>query len=198
VLPSADDVFFLTGDEVRSWCVSTGPDGPGSTGWAGLVARRQEDRERRRLLTPPPLVPEDTRVTLGPWDITALALFGAEETRGPGQDLELRGSGVSAGRVRGRVRLLRSARDGLDVHPEDVLVVSHLTPAWSAVLTRVAAVVTDVGGALSHGSIVARELGVPAVMGTGNATRVLSEGQLVEVDGAAGTVRPVEPREDGT
>jgi len=84
------------------------------------------------------------------------------------------------------------------VHPEDVLVVSHLTPAWSAVLTRVAAVVTDVGGALSHGSIVARELGVPAVMGTGNATRVLSEGQLVEVDGAAGTVRPVEPREDGT
>ena len=74
-----------------------------------------------------------------------------------------------------------------------MLVVSHLTPAWSSVLTRVAAVVTDVGGSLSHGSIVARELGVPAVMGTGNATRVLSEGQVVDVDGAAGTVRLVEP-----
>jgi rifampicin phosphotransferase len=187
-LPSAADVFFLTGDEVRSWRATSDVD---TSGWAGLAARRREDRERRRLLVPPPLIPEDTRVTLGPWDITDVALLGADRTRG--EDQELRGSGVSSGRVRGPVRVLRSVHDGLDVRPGDVLVVSHLTPAWSAMLTRVAAVVTDVGGSLSHGSIVARELGVPAVMGTGNATRVLREGQVVYVDGAAGTVRLVEP-----
>lgn len=140
---------------------------------------------------PSTLVPESSRVKLGPWDITDMALFGADRRRG--QDLELRGSGVSAGRVRGPVRVLRSVRDGLDARPGDVLVVSQLTPAWASVLARVAAVVTDVGGSLSHGSIVARELGVPAVMGTGNATRVLGEGQVVDVDGTAGTVRPVEP-----
>lgn len=91
-LPSAADVFFLTGDEVRSWCASPGVD---TRGWAGLAARRREERERRRLLTPPAFVPEDTRVVLGPWDITDLALVGADRNRGEKHDL--RGSGVSSG-----------------------------------------------------------------------------------------------------
>ena len=70
----------------------------------------------------------------------------------------------------------------------DILVAPLTTPAWTPLFARAAAVVTDVGGPLSHGSIVAREYGIPAVLGTGNATKRISSGQLITVDGKAGTV----------
>jgi phosphohistidine swiveling domain-containing protein len=95
-----------------------------------------------------------------------------------------------------RVRLLRTVQEARDVTAQDVLVIPHLTPAWPTVIARAGAVVTDVGGSLSHGSIVARELGVPAVMGTGNATKILREGQLVDVDGGRGVVA-LTMRQDG-
>lgn len=185
VLASREDVFYLTVDELHRWCESPGDADTGR--WTHAIRRRRDERERRRHLTPPPdIVHADARVVLGPWDITSLALFGRVEGTGSGS--ELRGVGVSSGRVRGRVRIPLSVHDTGDLSSDDILVVPHLTPAWSSVLTRVGAVVTDVGGSLSHGSIVARELGVPAVMGTRIATKVLEEGQLVDVDGAAGTV----------
>jgi phosphohistidine swiveling domain-containing protein len=187
VLPDAADVFYLTSDELRAWC--QGPGEVDASRWARDVRDREAERERRRRLTPPDTVPPDVRIHLGPWDITALALFGQTEDKEA--DVGLRGSGVSAGRFRGRVRLLRSVGEALDLTMHDVLVVPHLTPAWSSVIARVGAVVTDIGGSLSHGSIVARELGVPAAMGTGSATKVLREGQFVDVDGGAGTVVPI-------
>ena len=88
-------------------------------------------------------------------------------------------------------------QESRDITARDVLVIPHLTPAWSPVIARVGAVVTDVGGSLSHGSIVARELGVPAVMGTGCATKVLIDGEEVEVDGTRGVVT-LHGREDAT
>ncbi|PID54639.1 MAG: hypothetical protein CSA58_04075 [Micrococcales bacterium] len=189
-LPAAEDISFLTGDELRAW--SADPGRTDTSGWAAATRRRAAEREEQRSLTPPVTVPPDVRVRMGPWDITALALFGqGTDAR---SDTELRGSGVSGGRVRGRVRLLRTVQETRDVTAQDVLVIPHLTPAWSMVIARAGAVVTDIGGSLSHGSIVARELGVPAVMGTGNATKILLEGQLVDVDGGRGvvalTVRP--------
>ena len=70
----------------------------------------------------------------------------------------------------------------------DVLVAKLTTPAWTPLFARAAAIVTDVGGPLSHGSIVAREYGIPAVLGTGDATRRIRNGQIITVDGDAGTV----------
>lgn len=192
-LPAAEDVFFLTGDELRAWSAAPGQTDTG--GWAAAAHRRAAEREERRGLTPPVTVPPDVRVRMGPWDITALALFG--QGADAGSDAELRGSGVSAGRVRGRVRLLRTVQEARDVTVRDVLVIPHLTPAWSTVIARAGAVVTDLGGSLSHGSIVARELGVPAVMGTGNATKILVEGQLVDVDGGRGVVMLTVPQDGG-
>jgi pyruvate,water dikinase len=69
-----------------------------------------------------------------------------------------------------------------------VLVASITTPAWTPLFARAAAVVTDVGGPLSHGSIVAREYGIPAVLGTGVATNRIRSGQVITVDGSAGVV----------
>jgi phosphohistidine swiveling domain-containing protein len=74
------------------------------------------------------------------------------------------------------------------MQPGDVLVARMTTPAWTTLFAMAAAVVTDVGGPLSHSSIVAREYGIPAVLGTGVATHNLPDGQLVRVDGDAGTV----------
>jgi pyruvate,water dikinase len=70
----------------------------------------------------------------------------------------------------------------------DVLVAVTTTPAWTPLFTMASAVVTDIGGPLSHSSIVAREYGIPAVLATGNATRRIQDGQTVTVDGGAGTV----------
>jgi phosphoenolpyruvate synthase/pyruvate phosphate dikinase len=70
-----------------------------------------------------------------------------------------------------------------------VLVAVTTTPAWTPLFARAAAIVTDIGGPLSHSSIVAREYGIPAVLGTGSATRRIQTGQMITVDGSAGTVR---------
>jgi pyruvate,water dikinase len=72
--------------------------------------------------------------------------------------------------------------------PGDVLVAAITTPAWTPLFARAAAIVTDVGGPLSHGSIVAREYGIPAVLGTGQATKRIHSGQIITVDGSAGVV----------
>ena len=77
--------------------------------------------------------------------------------------------------------------------PGDVLVARITTPAWTSLFAMASAVVTDVGGPLSHSSIVAREYGIPAVLGTGVATQRLTSGQRIHVDGDAGTVTIEQP-----
>jgi pyruvate,water dikinase len=74
------------------------------------------------------------------------------------------------------------------MQPGDVIVAVITTPAWTPLFARAAAVVTDIGGPLSHSSIVAREYGIPAVLGTGAATHRIQDGQMITVDGSAGTV----------
>ena len=85
-------------------------------------------------------------------------------------------------------RVLSGPADFEQFQPGEVLVAAITTPAWTSLFVRAAAVVTDVGGPLSHSSIVAREYGIPAVLGTGVATKRIRTGQRVTVDGVAGTV----------
>jgi len=74
------------------------------------------------------------------------------------------------------------------MRPGDVLVAPVTTPAWTPLFAKASAILTDIGGPLSHSSIVAREYGIPAVLGTGVATRRIRSGQIITVDGGAGTV----------
>ena len=83
---------------------------------------------------------------------------------------------------------MRGPEDFSRMQPGDVIVAVVTTPAWTPLFARAAAVVTDIGGPLSHSSIVAREYGIPAVLGTGSATRRIRDGQMISVDGNAGTV----------
>ena len=100
----------------------------------------------------------------------------------------LKGSGASAGKVRARACVMRGPEDFSRMQPGDIIVAVITTPAWTPLFARAAAVVTDIGGPLSHSSIVAREYGIPAVLGTGAATHRIQDGQMITVDGNAGTV----------
>jgi pyruvate,water dikinase len=103
-------------------------------------------------------------------------------------DVAVRGFPGSAGIVEAKVRVLVDAADGGALQPGEVLVTTVTNVGWTPLFPRAAAVVTDVGAPLSHAAIVARELGIPAVVGCGNATMRLRTGDLVRVDGTAGTV----------
>ena len=100
----------------------------------------------------------------------------------------LKGKGTSPGQVTARACVLRGPEDFGQMQPGDVLVAVATTPAWTPLFAMASAVVTDIGGPLSHSSIVAREYGIPAVMATGVATRRIHTGQMITVDGSAGTV----------
>ena len=103
-------------------------------------------------------------------------------------DVAVRGFPGSAGVVEGLVRVLDDAADGAALQPGEVLVTTITNVGWTPLFPRAAAVITDVGAPLSHAAIVARELGIPAVVGCGNATMRLRTGDRVRVDGTAGTV----------
>ena len=100
----------------------------------------------------------------------------------------MHGVGASAGCITARACVLRGPQDFAQMASGDVLVAKLTTPAWTPLFARAAAIVTDVGGPLSHGSIVAREYGIPAVLGTGDATKRIQNGQMITVDGNAGMV----------
>jgi pyruvate,water dikinase len=105
-----------------------------------------------------------------------------------GKGTLIKGVATSPGKVKGLARVLHSPEDFGQMQPGEVLVASITTPAWTPLFAMASAVVTDVGGPLSHGSIVAREYGIPAVLGTGVATKRIHSGQTITVDGSAGVV----------
>ena len=104
-------------------------------------------------------------------------------------DALLSGQPASPGIATGPVRIVSDPEDFPQVESGDVLVARTTTPAWTPLFDRVCAIVTDSGTAAAHASLIAREYGIPAVVATGNATRILSNGQRVTVDGRQGTVR---------
>jgi pyruvate,water dikinase len=102
----------------------------------------------------------------------------------------------SAGTVEGLVRRLDRPQEGNQLRPGEILVTATTNVGWTLLFSRAAAIVTDVGAPLSHAAIVARELGIPAVVGCGNATMYLNTGDRVRVDGGQGVCRSWSARED--
>jgi phosphohistidine swiveling domain-containing protein len=191
VIDRPDDVFLLTPEEVQATAVQL----PRLNRQAQVAARRAEMEYFRSVPVPAAL---GTSLTgEAPTDPVSRALakffgyLGAEPPSRPG-DAVIRGSCGSPGKARGPARVVRSLAEGSKLQARDVLVVPTTAPPWTPLFATAAAVVSDTGGILSHCAVVAREYGIPAVVGTGNATALLHDGQLIEVDGDAGTVRLVE------
>jgi len=121
--------------------------------------------------------------------ITTLGPRPSTSTESPDDNKPLvRGLGASPGRATGPVRVLESPADEALMKPGEILVTHMTSPDWVPIMRRAAAIVTDAGGMTSHAAIVAREIGLPCVVGTHNATKVLTTGRVVTVEGGAGTV----------
>jgi pyruvate,water dikinase len=149
---------------------------------AERIKERKATWEAEEQAVPPQQLPPKSRV-MGIKTDAFLAVSADEQT-----DTVLQGVAASPGQVTGTARVLLGPEDFAQMQPGDVLVAEMTTPAWTPLFAMAAGVVTDVGGPLSHGSIVAREYGIPAVLGTGVATQRIRSGQAVTVDGSAGTV----------
>jgi pyruvate,water dikinase len=101
---------------------------------------------------------------------------------------QLEGLGVSAGVVRGRTRVVLDPNDPFDLEPDEILVAPQTDPAWTPLFLGAAGVVIEFGAIMSHAAIIARELGIPAVVGIDRATELLPTGTQIEIDGSTGVV----------
>ncbi|WP_433317591.1 PEP/pyruvate-binding domain-containing protein [Micromonospora sp. CA-269861] len=169
LLDQPADIMFLTLDEVHT-AVHQGVDLRGTVTSRRTVHRR----ELRRRTVPVALLSDGTDVE------TVLSAA-------PTGDGTLSGVGASAGRVTGPARVVHDASTA-HIEPGDVLVAATTDPGWTPLFLTAAALVTETGAIMAHGPTVAREYGIPAVICVPDATRTISTGQLVTVDGAAGTV----------
>jgi len=101
---------------------------------------------------------------------------------------EIRGFAASSGVVEGPARIVKSVEDIVKLRDGDILVCQVTNPTWAPIFQKIAGAVSDIGGSMSHAAIVAREYGLPAVVGTGSATSRLKDGQRIRVDGGRGIV----------
>jgi phosphohistidine swiveling domain-containing protein len=177
VLDRAEDIAYLRLDELVRWGFGLAdPLRP-------RIAERKAEHQANRKITPPdflgaPPAPQE-------W---------VDRYEGPPVPLkakrgELRGAGASPGVVKGTARVAHSLEEGLALKRGEILVCAAADPNWTPLFALAAALVTDAGGSLCHAAVVAREYGIPAVVGTHSATRTIANGQIVEVDGVAGVVR---------
>ncbi|MET3172512.1 UNVERIFIED_ORG: phosphohistidine swiveling domain-containing protein [Arthrobacter sp. UYCu721] len=195
VIAEPADVFWLRHQELRS-AVEFGLAAPGTPAVAIAGADRPVRAaavEERKMLwrgqvkaAAPQMLPESR------WMDKAFGSMMPAGSQHQTGDI-IKGTGASSGRVTAPARVLRGPQDFALMEPGDVLVARITTPAWTSLFAMASAVVTDVGGPLSHSSIVAREYGIPAVLGTGVATQRLTSGQQIRVDGDAGTVTIEQP-----
>jgi pyruvate,water dikinase len=180
-IAEAGDIYYLRLDEVERGAVAL----DGSQKPENLVERVRERRalwRARSRLVPPQQLPDKGRV-MGIKTDAFMAVSADEQAH----DV-LKGVAASPGQISAPARVLHGPEDFHQMQPGDILVAEITTPAWTPLFAMAAGVVTDVGGPLSHGSIVAREYGIPAVLGTGVATQRIRSGQVISVDGDAGLV----------
>jgi pyruvate,water dikinase len=175
VIDQVEDVFFLTRAELDT-----------RAPLQDLVNRRRGTWERQRRLLAP--------LTIGrpPWLLARelLAAVDAVRTTSSASEDAIIGQPASPGRATGPVRIVHGPQDFDRFQPGEVLVARATTPAWTPLFARAVAVVTNGGTLAAHASLVAREYGIPAVVGTGDATARLDDGEVVIVDGGAGTIQP--------
>ncbi|HEY6277798.1 MAG TPA: PEP-utilizing enzyme [Streptosporangiaceae bacterium] len=199
VLAEAEDVFQLhhgeidlaLADVMLAW--ASGGEPLGAAHWRPIVAERKQMLEALRDWSPPPAlgpVPEalnDPAVQML-WGITQDTIESWYSQASSGNEKEVRGYGASSGIVEGTARVLRDVNDIGQIRDGEILVCPVTAPSWGPVFGKIKAAVSDIGGTMSHAAIVAREYGMPAVVGTGQATKRIRTGDRVRVDGDRGVV----------
>src|SRR6266700_87910 len=182
-IDTPDDVFWLTLDELQEAATALGT-GQSPAVYHAIVAERRTTWESEHALTQPVALPLKGGTRFLGIDFKSMMPARTDQPKG---DM-LKGIAASPGRVTGPARVISGPGEFDQMRPGDILVARITTPAWTPLFALAAGVVTDVGGPLSHSSIVAREYHIPAVLGAGVATERLSSGQRITVDGDKGTV----------
>ncbi|NMM85690.1 hypothetical protein B2J88_15155 [Rhodococcus sp. SRB_17] len=194
----SDDMLYLTRGEVREalfdlatgWGVGSKAIGPSY--WPTEIERRRKiidalksRRPEPALNTPPEFITEPfTSMLYGITTEQVQNWLSDDQKLGSG----IRGMAASPGLVEGRARVVTSSDELADVQEGEILVAPITAPSWGPIFGKIKATVTDIGGMMSHAAIVCREYGLPAVTGTGSASTQIKTGQLLRVDGTAGTV----------
>jgi phosphoenolpyruvate synthase/pyruvate phosphate dikinase len=163
-----EDIFYLTFQELHEVVRTHHVD-------SQLIGRRKEAFRSYQALTPPRVLTSDGEVLAGAYrrdDVPAGALVGLA---------------VSAGTVEGRARIILDIADA-DLEAGDILVTAYTDPSWSPLFVTITGLVTQVGGLMTHGAVIAREYGLPAVVGVEHATRLIRDGQRIRVNGTDGYV----------
>jgi len=179
-----EDVFYLVTEELTK-AINARKENKAIPEYQQLTLERRELREARKRLHPPGTIPEVASNNPG-------VSFKETQTKNdPNSDI-LRGIPVSPGTVTNPASLIKSPEEFEKMQPDSILVCSMTNPAWMPLFAHATGLVTDMGGILGHGSIVAREYGIPAVVGTGNITQRVKHGQIIRIDGDVGTVELIQ------
>jgi pyruvate,water dikinase len=176
VLRDREDSFYLSFDEFHDVVRTNQVD-------QELIERRKAAFGSYRSLTPPRVLTSDGEALNGAYrrdDVPTGALVGLA---------------VSAGTVEGRARIILDMADA-EIEPGDILVTAHTDPSWSPLFVSIAGLVTEVGGLMTHGAVITREYGLPAVVGVQHATRLIRDRQRIRVDGTDGYVEILAEADD--
>ena len=168
VLGEKEDIFFLRFQELHDVVRTNQMDDE-------LIRRRKEAFRSYQALTPPRVLTSDGEAVAGAYrrdDLPTGALVGLP---------------VSAGTVEGRARVILDMAEA-DLEPGDILVTAYTDPSWSPLFVAITGLVTEVGGLMTHGAVIAREYGLPAVVGVEHATRLIRDGQRIRVHGTDGYI----------
>jgi pyruvate,water dikinase len=168
VLPEKEDIFYLTFQELHDVVRSHEVDDR-------LIQQRKDAFRSYHALTPPRVLTSDGEAVTGAYrrdDVPAGALIGLP---------------VSAGTIEGRARVILDLADA-ELEAGDILVTTFTDPSWSPLFVGITGLVTEVGGLMTHGAVIAREYGLPAVVGVEQATRLIRDGQRIRVHGTDGYV----------
>lgn len=168
VIHEKEDIFYLTFEELRK-AVSTNKLDP------DIVRKGQEEYKLYKKLTPPRVITSDGEIVTGKYKRENIP------------EGAIAGLAVSSGVIEGRARVILSMEDA-DLEDGDILVTSFTDPSWTPLFVSIKGLVTEVGGLMTHGAVIAREYGLPAVIGVQNATKLIKDGQRIRVHGTEGYV----------
>jgi pyruvate,water dikinase len=173
VLRAKEDIYFLTYQELHDVVRTNQVDD-------ALIRRRKDDYRAFHALTPPRVLTSEGEAIAGS--------YGRDDL----PDGALVGLPVSAGTIEGRARVILDMAEA-DLEPGDILVTAYTDPSWSPLFVTTAGLVTEVGGLMTHGAVIAREYGLPAVVGVEHATHLIQDGQRIRVNGTDGYVEILAP-----
>jgi phosphoenolpyruvate synthase/pyruvate phosphate dikinase len=168
VLREKEDIFYLTFQELHDVVRANQVDDQ-------LIGQRKDAFRSYQALTPPRVLTSDGEAIAGAYrrdDVPGGALVGLP---------------VSAGIIEGRARVIHDMAEA-DLEPGDILVTAHTDPSWSPLFVAISGLVTEVGGLMTHGAVIAREYGLPAVVGVEHATQLIHDGQRIRVNGTDGYI----------